>query len=184
MIGPELLGPDELPGLLVEALQPTGDAGREQPIADDERRRVRAVAHARARRCGKSSAWRAPTASCRSRRSRRSRPPPAACHTSCRGRHSRRQSTSSRLPVSVSRSLEGRTGTTCPSSLTPRSGNPVRAAPLGPLRRGRTWRGRRGDLWWRDLWWSDLFWRDLLADRRCGERECEECSSVHAAGLL
>ena len=33
MVGPELLGPQELAGLLVEALQAAGDAGGEQPVA-------------------------------------------------------------------------------------------------------------------------------------------------------
>src|SRR6185295_3919957 len=45
VVTPQLLDPERLAGLLVETLQAAGDAGREEPIADDQRRRVRAVAH-------------------------------------------------------------------------------------------------------------------------------------------
>ena len=63
MIGPELLRPQQLARLLLQALQPAGDAGREHAVADDERRGVRTVAHLAARRSETSSAWRVPTAS-------------------------------------------------------------------------------------------------------------------------
>ena len=47
MLVPELLRPQTLPGFPVQTLQSAGNARREQAIANDERRGVRAVPHLR-----------------------------------------------------------------------------------------------------------------------------------------
>ena len=142
MIAPEFLRPQHLAGLLVERLQSSSDAGGEDAIADDQRRRVGTVAHLLRRvALERHRRSRLPTSSCPFPRSRRSPLLREACRTSCRARRSSPTATNSLRRARASTRRAGRRPARCRADRSPRSGNSGADLPTAST----TWRGRRCD---------------------------------------